>query len=408
MSAGALSGPAALQAAPDGEDVTVLDASLPVRGEAQALAAALRQAGHAPLALVAAAPEAEPPEDASLGFCDAWLRLGRTEGRVSGDLERFYRDGVSRAEWRARLRTQALAGGAAPLPPAPDRPEPARPMSVLFVGGPCAMFLPLERAIASAGGRVRGALTSFSAFDHFHDEDYDALIVNATTDVEAGLSLCAALRRNARLHDLPLLTIVARDDPGAGAAAAQRSAATLTRLGEDAKAPALWLMEQMRAARARAGVEAALLESPLRRARAEAFDPDAFAAHLNTLAHAHYEAGRDLAVGALRLYGGAENGAWRAGFAEMVSLSSRLIRSCDSAAPNGSHTIVFAFPCLTAAHAQTALDRVIAVCDCTTFAAGHAGAGPVTFRRWATELAPGESGNALLARLLDADGRSTL
>ena len=49
---------------------------------------------------------------------------------------------------------------------------------------------------------MRATFTSFSAFDHLHDDRFDALVLNGGADASAALSLISALRRNARLYDI--------------------------------------------------------------------------------------------------------------------------------------------------------------------------------------------------------------
>jgi hypothetical protein len=50
--------------------------------------------------------------------------------------------------------------------------------------------------------------------------------------------------------------------------------------------------------------------------------------------------------------------------------------------------------------ARRSAERIASVAECTAFAVGDDGAGPLVFERSAVELQPGESGAGLLARAL--------
>jgi hypothetical protein len=167
---------------------------------------------------------------------------------------------------------------------------------------------------------------------------------------------------------------------------------------QDSDATALWLAEDIRRARRRRELVQAL-ESPIAEAgQAFLF----FGYHLAGLAQTHHDRGRPLSLGVLDITGGeaVSTEGWLKGFSEIQLLSSRLVRASDSAAAVTERQIVFAFPSTHAKGAASALKRVVEVCECTAFAAGDGGTGPLSFATRIGELSPGESGAGLLSRVL--------
>jgi GGDEF domain-containing protein len=94
--------------------------------------------------------------------------------------------------------------------------------------------------------------------------------------------------------------------------------------------------------------------------------------------------------------------AWRKGFAEIASLAARLMRDADSGAALGGDLIALALPAARLKDAKRTAERIASVGECTAFASGDNGAGPLVFEQSAVELQPGESGAAMLARALRA------
>jgi two-component system cell cycle response regulator PopA len=384
LSAAALIGPAAYRASPHGEDIALLDAQSP---DAEDFVRALRKEVNAALAYVGVSP-ASPRKDAPF---DAWLSPALAPALMRRRLETVFRDGVCFEEVRARRRTAAAQGMDAPLP-APARGK----ATALFVGAPKPAFLALERAWRGHGGAIAGAFTSFSAFDQLHDDKFDAVILNAIDDAAAALSLCGAMRRNAKLHHVPTLMLIA--GPEGAQAALDRGASWLAYPDEDLAAAAAWLAEDVRRARKRREALHALECIP---AALGAWTEPQFAAHLETLAGFHHQRGRPLSLASARLVSpAARTDKWRRGFNDLAQLARRLVRASDSYMEHTAEALVFAFPAAEEAGARAALQRLVSVWDCTAFAAGEAGAAPLRFDRRTYELAPGERGAALYARLM--------
>jgi two-component system cell cycle response regulator PopA len=135
--------------------------------------------------------------------------------------------------------------------------------------------------------------------------------------------------------------------------------------------------------------------------------PGPFDAHLARLAADHHATGRPMGVVVLRAspaIGAREPDAetWRKGFAEIASLASRLVRDADCGVTLGGNLIALALPASNLISARRTAERIASVAECTAFASGDGGTGPLVFEQSVVELQPGESGAALLARALRA------
>ena len=385
--------------APEGEDVLIVADGASV--DAAAFAKAARSEHRRPIAVLAGLNAFAPPEaglDPDRVF-DGAVALDAPPALLSGQIAAALRAGVA-AEERARRRLTALDLGSAE----PKALE-ARMLKALYIGPPSPIFLSLERALGAHDGLVAAAFTSFSGFDHLHDEYFDAVVINGATNPMTAISLCAALRRNASLHHLPTLMITAPGDSERANAAIARGASAVVEVNEPCEAPLGWLFEAIRRERRRAADEHALrgLRDIMGDARTGLFRREPFEAHLARLAEDHHANGRPLALAALRVmpaHGARMPSpeAWARGFGEIANLAGRLIREADCGATLGADLIVVALPATNLLGGRRLAERVASVSECTAFAAGERDAGPLVFEQSVVELQPGESGAALLAR----------
>jgi len=395
----ALALPGPFRDAPDGEDIAIVVAA---DGDAKSVAGLA-----APLALanLVALPAHCPPPNGLQGvpgFRGA-IDLGATPKLLAAQVGAAVREAIAAEEQRARAATAATFGVA------PSAPSEARKLRALYIGAPSAMFLSLERAIAEQGGLVAAAFSSYAGFDHLHDEAFDAVVLNGAQDPMTAISLCAALRRNASLYHLPTMLLTAPGDKKTANAAIERGASAIVATNQ-AYGPALgWLFEAVRRERSRRAAEhdTRALRDLMGESRTGLFKRAPFEAHVSQLAETHHASGRPFAVALLRVtpaIGAREPTpqAWQRGFDEIASLTGRLIRETDSGAAVGHDLIALAMPATDARGARRITERVASVAECTAFAAGDGGAGPLMFEQTFAELQPGESGAALLARLLSS------
>ena len=384
---------------PEGEDVVIVPE--PDRAVASAIARAAAASERPSLAILAGLAEASPP-DAGLendpDFSGA-IALDAPAPLLAAQVAAAVRAGA--AEEEALRRAATAAALKAPKP----APFEARKLKALYIGAPSPLFLSLEAALGRHRGLVAAAFSSFAGFDHLHDEPFDAVVLNGAQDAATALSLCAALRRNASLYHLPTMVVTAPDDHATRATAIDRGASATVAVNAPSGASLGWLFEAIRRERKRTAAEHDMraLRDVMGDPRTGLFKRDAFDAHLARLAQDHHTSGRPLSVAVLRVmpaHGAREPEAsvWAKGFTEIANLAARLMRDSDSGASIGAEFIVLAMPATDMAGAKRTAERVAAVAECTNFASGENGTGPVVFEQSTVELQPGESGNALLAR----------
>jgi two-component system cell cycle response regulator PopA len=395
--------PEAVLAAPEGEDAIIIVE--PKLETAAMYAQAARAAGRLPLAILwGVNSEAPPPPglDAPPEFTGI-IALNASPALLAAQVSAAIRTGAAEEE-RDRRRTTLRALGIA----APKAPK-QRKLKALYIGAPSPIFLSLEAAFGRQGGLVAAAFSSFIGFDHLHDEAFDAVVLNGAHDAATALSLCSALRRNASLYHLPTMMVISPGDDATSATAIERGASSIVPVNAASDVSMAWLFEAIRRERRRTGAEhdSRALGDAMGDTRTGLFRRAAFDAHLNQLALDHHASGRPFAVAALRVL--PAHGAstppeqvWSRGFTEIASLAARLIRDADCGVTLGSEWIVLALPATDMAGGRRSAERIASVAECTAFASGEGGAGPLVFEQSVAEMQPGESGAGLMARALSA------
>ena len=389
----AMVAPAGL-AAPEGEDVLIVPGSTK-----------LDAPGRPPLVVLCGLLREAPPPIGleSRGAFTGAIALDAPPRLLAAQISAFIRDGVAQEERTRRRATAAELGLAAP------KPLEHKKLKAVYIGAPSPKFLRLETALSQHGGLVTAAFSSFTGFDHLHDEAFDAVVLNGAQDPGTAISLCAALRRNAGLYHLPTLVITAPGDEATAKAAIERGASAVTALNESAGPGLGWLFEAIRRERKRKVAEHELraLRDIMGDSRTGLFRRAPFEMHLARLADDHHANGRPLGLAALRVL--PAHGArvpseeiWKRGFTEIASLAGRLARDADSGATIGGDVIALALPAADLKSARRAAERVASVAECTAFASGENSSGPLVFEQSCVELQPGESGMGLLARALRA------
>jgi two-component system cell cycle response regulator PopA len=399
----ALAGP--YRAAPDGEDITIFTALSGNVEDVARLAVTSLQAEVPPLARLVGLKSSAPP---ALGLgpdevFDGAIALDGPPKLLAAQVEAFVRVAVIEEE---RKRRGATATALKAITPGPAEP---RKLKALYIGAPNAMFLALERALSDQGGLVAAAFSSYAGFDHLHDEPFDAVVLNGAQDASTAVSLCAALRRNAALYHLPTMLITASGDTATASAAISRGASAVAEENAPCGPSLGWLFEAVRRERCRRAAEHDLraFRDCMGDARTGLFQRAAFDSHLSQLAGDHHISGRPLALAVLRVMpapGAREPSAaiWKRGFGEIASLAGRLMRDADSGAALGSDLIAVVMSASDLKAAKRTAERIASVAECTAFASGEGGAGPLVFEQSAVELQAGESGAGMLARALRA------
>jgi two-component system cell cycle response regulator PopA len=387
---------------PDGEaiDLCLLDADAPHQAWAQEECARIRERDNPPLGIVGLCEAHALP--AACDIVDGWLDLSATQELLQRQASALIRAAEARAELSVRELTAAGLGFSSPV-----RAQP-KTQRLLFIGWPDPFYLALEHHAAHHEAVLEAAFSSFTGFDRLHDERFDAVILNAAPDPSVALSLCGALRRNARLHHTPTLMITAPQDDATAQAAIERGAAVIHDATRAPDVSLAWLNEAIRITRDHESVETRLAQLRQQaKGAGDLMNADFFAAHVGNLAEFSHRRGRDLSLVALRVLPapGAreqETSKWTREVNQIAALAGRLLRAHDSAALLDDDVIMAAIPGADLAKARASADRIAAVAECTAFAAGESDAGPIILAHSLAVLAPGESGAGLMARAQDA------
>lgn len=397
--------PGKYRPAPDGEDIAIFPALEGTFDIPSHLACEARAAESPPLARIVALRANDPPPMGmnELRCFSGAVALDAPPKLLAAQVEATVRVAIAEEERARRLATAAALG----IEPA--QPLEPRKLRALYIGAPSAMFLALERALTEQGGLTAAAFSSFAGFDHLHDEPFDAVVLNGANDPSTAVSLCAALRRNASLYHLPTMVLTAPGDAATAASSIERGASAIAEANAPCGPSLGWLFEAIRRERRRRTAEHDMLalRDLMGDTRTGLWLHTAFHAHLARLTADHHFSGRPMSLAVLRVlpaHGArqpSEEG-WRLGFGEIGSLASRLMRDADSGASLSNDLIAIAMPASDLRAARRTAERIASVADCTAFAAGDGGAGPLVFEQSAVELQPGESGAGMLARALRA------
>ncbi|MDX2277170.1 MAG: hypothetical protein NW206_17115 [Hyphomonadaceae bacterium] len=389
--------------APEGEDAVVV--AEPDFEIAAAYARAARSQGRHPLAVLWGVSAKAPPAPGLEGAAHftGVIGLDASPALLAAQVAAAIRTGAAEEERDRRFVTLKALGLSKPAP------SKSRKLKALYIGAPSPIFLSLEAAFGAHGGLVAAAFSSFIGFDHLHDEAFDAVVLNGAADAATALSLCSALRRNASLYHLPTMMVVTPGDEATAAAAIERGACSIVAVNAPSDVSMAWLFEAIRRERRRTSAEheGRALGDAMGDPRTGLFRRVSFEAHLAQLAADHHASGRPLAVAALRVL--PAHGAstppeqvWNRGFTEIASLAARLIRDADCGVALGTEWIVLALPATDLDGARRTAERIASVAECTAFASGEGGAGPLVFEQSVAEMQPGESGAGLMARALSA------
>lgn len=388
---------------PEGEDAIIIVE--PNEGVAIRYAQAARTAGRLPLAILWGVNSAAPPAsglEAPAAFTGI-VALDAPPPLLAAQVSAAIRTGAAEEERNRRRETVRALGLAAPKPPK------QRKLKALYIGAPSPIFLSLEAAFGRHGGLVAAAFSSFIGFDHLHDEAFDAVVLNGAHDAATALSLCSALRRNASLYHLPTMMVISPGDEATATTAIERGASSIAPVNAPSDVSMAWLFEAIRRERRRTGAEhdSRALGDAMGDTRTGLFRRAAFDAHLNQLALDHHASGRPLTVAALRVlpaHGASmpSEQVWSRGFTEIASLAARLIRDADCGVTLGADWIVLALPATDIEGARRTAMRIAAVAECTAFASGEGGCGPLVFEQSVAEMQPGESGAGVMTRALSA------
>lgn len=83
-----------------------------------------------------------------------------------------------------------------------------RKFQILFIGKATPAFMIIINALQEKNVNVVAAFTSFTAFDYLHEDQFDAVVMNALEHSEPAISISETMRRNSALYHIPTLFLV--------------------------------------------------------------------------------------------------------------------------------------------------------------------------------------------------------
>jgi two-component system, cell cycle response regulator PopA len=351
-------------------EALVVDARLPLAGSWVSelkTAAAPRM-----LPTLAVAAAALAPEDRHI-FDLAMSGPGHP-GQVRLRLEALMRAAV--AEEEIALRAATFASRGVDLPTGARDPAPFR---VLAAGPPDHRFLALSNALVGLGCEVIAAPTPYTAFDYLHERAFDAAVLWSAGDRAPAQSIAAGMKRNTRLHQIPIVLYLSGDAGSDLNDLYGRGFADVAEATTPEPETAERIVALARAYRDHQGVRRALeaaRASGLTDPSTGLFTDDLFAAHLGRVVVAAAARRRPISVCVLKVAPNAEVRAAREGgwlnraLPQIGAMISRLIRVEDTAARLSPEVFALALPATDAGEARLVAERIAAVIACTAFDAG--------------------------------------
>lgn len=341
------------------------------------------------VALAAVSHRAGPCEHP--GF-DGALPIDARPQIIKRLIEQVWRDDAAQRELQARHATLAELNVALQAP----RESPAdHRLRALFAGRPTAAFLDLTAAFERSGFSMQAALTISSAFDHLHECDIDALVINLDAAEESGLALCGALRRNRRLEGLPCAVLA--QTPSLIKAAFGKGALEAGDAKSLSQTGVGWLAAAAHRRSVRRQTTLAL------EASGKAFETGQalFTRHVERLSESHHFQQRPLSLATLTLQPSThlDIEGWTAQSRQGFELVRGLIRASDLAAQWDPKTLLLLLPQTSLQDAGELTERAAGVLENTGFVGLQA---PLAVHHCVNELAQGECGQRLLERALAA------
>lgn len=80
-----------------------------------------------------------------------------------------------------------------------------RPFNILFVGKATPVFMSILNALQGHNVNISGAFSSYSAFNYLHEQEFDAVVMNAIDDTGPSILVTETMRRNSNLYDIPVI-----------------------------------------------------------------------------------------------------------------------------------------------------------------------------------------------------------
>ena len=86
-----------------------------------------------------------------------------------------------------------------------------RPFNILFVGKATPDFMVILNALHNFDVKITAAFSSYSAFNYLHDDEFDAVVMNAIEDTAPPIMVTETMKRNSQLYDIPVIFLTSED-----------------------------------------------------------------------------------------------------------------------------------------------------------------------------------------------------
>ena len=150
-----------------------------------------------------------PAQDASglIDLFDTTIIHPAHSSQIAVRLMSLSRLQVMETEMTMRIETLTESFGATSLTP---KQSARSKMRILFVGSASPRFMTIVSALESSDAEVIAAFTGFTAFDYLHEQDFDAVVLNAMTSEEPAFTIASTMRRNSKLFHTPTLILAGK------------------------------------------------------------------------------------------------------------------------------------------------------------------------------------------------------
>ena len=264
-----------------------------------------------------------------------------------------------------------------------------RRLRVLFIGKARPDFMVILNALRDRDVEVVAAFTSFTAFDYLHGREFDAVVIDATTNTEPATAILSSMSRNVRLYHMPKIVLSAPDSRIAPDLL-QRATDVITGTQPTAEL-ANRILEPANTHRLHSQLRAefdAMGDATVRDPDTGLYSREVLQAYTDFLR----SEGETRVLCRIRLTPDADFAVApalvRVALAQAGGLIAGLVRVNDLTARLSETEFAVAVPLMSAANLQSLTQRITDVIECAAFESGKKDAGPFTLMADVTIDAP--------------------
>jgi len=256
---------------------------------------------------------------------------------------------------------------------------------ILFVGSATPEFIKILNVLQKKNVEVFAAFTSFTAFDYLHDNDFDAVVLNATESLEPALSISETMRRTPRLYNVPTLVMANKNSTDVGEVAIKKGARDVFYADASQYEISGRILELANFYRIHSMLKkelAAIDEIACLDPETQLYNRDFLHAHLARVADYHAEIGETVSLLMLRIRPVSTENVNKARITTAINqvggMLKSLVRAEDIAARVSGDVFAVAFPGQARTSVVVVGRRIKDIIDCAVFDAGVEGHHPLT------------------------------